>query len=106
MEDWKDEVSKNEDDELSSIFTGDDDMLKEILEQYSEIEILKADGFDNAVIGIALDFTEPRLIYSVSKCLRILEQDMEDIDALEHFTYNVSGGYVGEKTPIWCWDIN
>jgi hypothetical protein len=25
-------------------------------------------------------------------------------DAMEHFTYNVSGGWIGEKTPIWCWD--
>jgi len=30
---------------------------------------------------------------------------MDETDAMEHFTYNVSGGYVGEKTPIWCWDI-
>lgn len=45
-----------------------------------------------------------RLIYSVSKCLEILERDMDSTDALEYFTFNVSGAYVGEKTPIWCWD--
>jgi len=78
--------------------------LDEIIEHNPDSEILKADGFDDAVIGIATDFTEPRLIYSVTKCLEILEKDMSAIDALEHFTYNVSGSYVGEKTPIWCWD--
>jgi hypothetical protein len=26
-------------------------------------------------------------------------------DALDHFGYNVSGSYVGEKTPIWCEDM-
>ena len=45
-----------------------------------------------------------RLIYSVSKCLEILQKDMNEIDAMEYFTYNISGAYVGEKTPIWCWD--
>jgi hypothetical protein len=81
-------------------------MLDSIVEEYgdSEEEIVIADGFDEAVIGIATDFTEPRIIYSVSKCLEILERDMDELEAFEHFTYNVSGGYVGEQTPIWCWD--
>ena len=78
-------------------------MLKNIIENYPEEEFLKADGFDDAIIGIE----EPsmRLIYSVSKCLEILRVDMSEEDALEHFYYNVSGSYVGEKTPIWCVDM-
>lgn len=32
------------------------------------------------------------------------EDELDEIDALEHFTFNVSGSYVGDKTPIWCWD--
>jgi hypothetical protein len=82
-------------------------ILDDIVEQYgdTETEIVIADGYDEAVIGIATDFTEPRIIYSVSKCLEILERDMDELEAFEHFTYNVSGGYVGEQTPIWCWDI-
>jgi len=77
-------------------------MIEQILEQYYDEEFLKVDGFDDAIIGI--EENEMRLIYSVSKCLKILEQDMNDLDAMEYFTYNVSGAYVGEKTPIWCWD--
>ena len=77
-------------------------MLKGIVEQYYDEEILVADGFDAAIIGI--DETSMRLIYSVSKALSILEEDMSELDAMEHFTYNVSGSYVGVKTPIWCWD--
>jgi len=79
-------------------------ILDTIVENYEDEELLKADGFDDAVIGIATDFTEPRLVYSVKKCLAILEKDMNETDAMEHFTYNVSGGYVGDKTPIWVWD--
>jgi|TARA_B110000259_G_scaffold182889_1_gene227226 hypothetical protein len=78
------------------------DVLTGILENYEDEEIMTADGFDYAVIGIELP--SMRLIYSVTKCLSILMQDMEEIDAIEHFNYNVSGGYVGELTPIWCWD--
>tara|TARA_R100000995_G_scaffold66643_1_gene35389 strand:+ start:2245 stop:2487 length:243 start_codon:yes stop_codon:yes gene_type:complete len=77
-------------------------MLEQIIEQYYEDEFLKADGFDDAVIGV--EENEMRLIYSVAKCIEILKIEMTEEDALEHFTYNVSGSYVGEKTPIWCWD--
>jgi sRNA-binding carbon storage regulator CsrA len=77
-------------------------MLEEILERYSEEELLIADGFNDAIIGI--DENSLRIIYSVTKCIEILMKDMSEEDALEYFSYNVSGAYVGEKTPIWCED--
>jgi len=77
-------------------------MLESIVEHYEGEELLKADGFDDAVIGI--DEKTMRLIYSVSKCLDILKKEMNEEDTIEHFLYNVSGSYVGEKTHIWCWD--
>jgi hypothetical protein len=79
-------------------------MLEQIIDYYYETDFLKADGFDAAVIGI--DEGTMRLIYSVSKCIDILvkDQEMDYEDALEYFSYNVSGAYVGEKTPIWCND--
>ena len=77
-------------------------MIDRILEWFPEDEILKADGFDDAIIGI--DETSMRLIYSVSKCIEILSQDMDEEDAVEYFEFNVAGAYVGEKTPIWCRD--
>ena len=78
-------------------------MLDSIIENFGEEEILKADGFDDAIIGI--DQNSIRLVYSVSKCLKILMEDMDEEDAIEFFSYNVSEAYVGEKTPIWCWDL-
>ena len=77
-------------------------MIDRILEWFPEDEILKADGFDDAIIGI--DETSMRLIYSVSKCIEILSQDMDEEDAVEYFEFNVAGAYFGEKTPIWCRD--
>lgn len=75
--------------------------LSKIVEQYPDENILKADGFDGAVIGYCIDRGEFRLVYSEDKCIDILMRDMSEIDAIEYFDYNVSGSYVGPKTPIW-----
>lgn len=77
-------------------------MIDEIIEQYAEETFLKADGFDKAIIGV--EEKTMKLIYSVSKCLDILCEDMSQEDAIEHFEFNVKGSYIGEKTPIWCED--
>ena len=79
-------------------------ILTEIIERYDDEEFFKADGFDDAVIGVCN--ISRRLIYSYKKCLDILidEEGMSEIDALEHLSYNVINAYVGEKTPIWCID--
>ena len=79
-------------------------MLKGIVEYFQDEEILKADGFDDAVIGI--DIGTMRLIYSVTRCVEILIVGGMDMnDAIEYFDFNVRGSYVGEKTPIWCDDM-
>jgi hypothetical protein len=74
-----------------------------IIENYPDEEILSADGFDDAIIGV--EESSMRLIYSVSKCIEILINDgMNEEEAFEFFDYNVAGAYMGEKTPIWCYD--
>lgn len=80
-------------------------MIDKILEYYSndDIPFLRANGFDDAIIGV--DEKSFKLIYSVSKCIEILKKDMSEEEALEYFDFNVASAYVGEKTPIWCYDI-
>tara|TARA_B100000927_G_scaffold107064_1_gene86587 strand:+ start:6391 stop:6675 length:285 start_codon:yes stop_codon:yes gene_type:complete len=80
-------------------------LLKGIINYYEDEEFLKADGFDDAVIGV--DESTLRLIYSTTKCVEILieRDDMEFDEALEYFDFNVRGAYMGEKTPIWCEDM-
>ena len=77
-------------------------MIQNILDYFEDEIFLKADGFDEAIIGV--DETTMRLIYSVKKCIEILMKDMSEEDALEYFNFNVSGSHIGEKTPIWCMD--
>jgi hypothetical protein len=76
-----------------------------LLQVLQDEEILTADGFDDAIIGFCENTY--RVIYSVSKCIEILmADDMTDEEAMEYFSFNMSGAYVGEKTPIWCNDID
>jgi hypothetical protein len=79
-------------------------MLEQLLEYFEEEEFLKADGFDEAVIGV--EESSMRLIYSVTKCLEILvtNEEMSLEEAIEYFDFNVRSAYVGDKTPIWCED--
>jgi|TARA_R110002110_G_scaffold48679_1_gene144963 hypothetical protein len=78
-------------------------MIDRIMEWFPEEEIVLADGFDKAIIGVSNN--DMRVIYSKSLCIDILmSQGMDEDEALEYFEYNVSGAYVGEKTPIWCLD--
>ena len=80
-------------------------ILKGILNYYEDEELLLADGFDDAVIGV--DESTMRIIYSSSRSIEILiERDnMTPDEALEYFDYNVKGAYIGDKTPIWCEDM-
>ena len=70
--------------------------------------MLKADGFDEAIIGYTYDMVaqEERLIYSVEKCIEILMQDnMDYLEAREYLDFNTIGAYVGKQTPIFLEDI-
>ena len=74
-----------------------DTELKELIE---DNECILADGFDNAIVGVSQG-VNPVVIYDVSLCIDVLvKQGMSHEDALEFFDFNVSGSYVGEKTPI------
>lgn len=69
-------------------------------------EILKADGFDEAIIGT--DYRTDRVIYSIRKCIRILmrRDNMTYEEALEYLEFNTLCAYVGEGTPIFLNDID
>ena len=79
-------------------------MLDKIINAYPDEEFLIADDFDSAIIGV--DEKSMKLIYSVKKCIELLiiDQLMTEEESIEYFEYNVSGSYMGEKTPIWCYD--
>ena len=76
-------------------------MDKEELQlQLKDNECLLADGFDSALIGIT-DGLNSVAVYDSNLCIELLiKEGMSEIDAIEHFYYNVAGSYVGDKTPV------
>ncbi len=77
-----------------------------IIEYYSDHDdegILFADGLDDAIIGICP--ASLRVVYSRSKVIEILAQDMSIEEAVDFAEYNTFNAYVGERTPIWVEDF-
>lgn len=75
-------------------------MKQQIIDYYQDEIFLFLDGYDDAIIGI--DENSMLVIYSVDIMLNQLEKDMSEEEALEYFSFNIEGAYMGEKTPIYC----
>lgn len=69
-------------------------------EKYPDIEILLADGFENAFLGVGQQFNTFFAIYDRNKCIDILSEEMSPDEAVEYFDFNVTGAYVGKNTPV------
>jgi hypothetical protein len=70
---------------------------------YEDEKILRCDGFDEEVIGIAHPISgQPVLAYDRDAIIdRLVSRDgMSEIDASEHFDFNIGGAYMGPGTPI------
>lgn len=65
-------------------------------------DALFADGFEDALIGPAQQFTKICAAYDYEKCIQVLvtRDGMSQDEAEEFFNFNVTGAYVGECTPI------
>ena len=60
---------------------------------------IKADGFDQAIIGV--DIIAERIVYCKQKMVEILTQEMDEDEAIEFLEFNTWNAYVGEHTPIY-----
>ena len=74
-------------------------MLMQIAEEEG---MLLYDGFDDAIIGIASRCGENTVLaYDIDKIIEIL-MDRDDLsyeEALEYYSFNMEGSYMGESTP-------
>lgn len=77
------------------------DEIKEWISEQNP-EALFADGFEDALIGSAEQFSKVCAAYDYNACIRILKDrdGMSEDEAVEFFSFNVTGAYVGEFTPI------
>ena len=71
-----------------------------ISEEYPDL--LKADGLDDAIIGVVQRMGIQAICYDEDKVIEILmERDSMTLEeAIEYFDFNIAGAWVGDSTPF------
>jgi len=69
----------------------------------SSEDLLFADGYDDAIIGVTVGFDNSRVVYDIQKMIEICMDDgnISYDEAEEWLEYNTFGAYVGTDTPIY-----
>jgi len=69
-------------------------------------EMIKADGFDDCIVGV--DLMKRRIAYSKQKMVEqlVLMDGMSWEEAVEYLEFNTWSAYVGEHTPIYLDDYD
>jgi hypothetical protein len=65
--------------------------------------LLFADGYDEAILGIGVRNGEEIVVYDAAKIARILSRrDGMTTDEVEEFMeYNIIGAWMGDRTPLY-----
>lgn len=73
-------------------------MTREELDAYSDatgIELVVADGHDNAIVGVVRRFNDTFVLYDTEKVIKNLMADgMTHEEAVEFFEFNIVGAHV------------
>ena len=80
-----------------------DEINEWLIETYPDENVMLADGFEDAFIGIVSGVQqEPVACYDRARCIAILSarDGMTEEDAEEFFAFNVEGAWVGDRTPV------
>lgn len=83
----------------------------DLVELTDDPDLLFADGFDDAILGVATRCGQPTIVvYDREKCVEIVQAQMGTYrsgpdgfqgDAEEFFSFNVEGSWVGPRTPAY-----
>ena len=78
------------------------DSTRELLQSQYDQELLFADGFDGAIIGVSANIGIVRVVFWIVKMLDVLiEEGEEYLSAREYLEYNTLNAWVGKRTPIY-----
>jgi hypothetical protein len=77
-------------------------ILEQITEEHPDETFLYPTGFEDCVVGVEMD--NLILVMDANKIIDklITEDDMTEIDAIEHFDYNIAGSK-GEGFPMYIY---
>lgn len=75
---------------------------EDIVDAIGDEDLLFMDGYDDCIIGICQSFGQAiKIAYSTNKIIqKLMEGGCTNEEAVEFFEYNMVGGYVGERTPV------
>ena len=81
------------------------EFINNFADLHDDEEILRIDGFDEACVGWTSSWSgnerPMRLVYDESKMIEILmQQGMDETEALEYYDFNIAGAYLGINTPV------
>lgn len=68
-------------------------------------DVLIADGFDKAIMGIVERFgMNPVVLYNKNKCINIMikRDGMTESEAIDFYYYNIVGAHMGDYTPCFA----
>ena len=68
-------------------------------------DVLIADGFDKAIMGIVERFgMNPVVLYNKNKCINIMikRDGMTESGAIDFYYYNIVGAHMGDYTPCFA----
>ena len=73
-----------------------------LTKQYNDDELLFADGFDEAIIGITLG-TLNRVVYDARMMATklVMDHKMDYPEAWEYLDFNTFQAHIGERTPVY-----
>jgi len=80
---------------------------EELVEHFGD-DLLFADSFDNAIIGVAVGNDSGRVVYDTGQMVEILvqEESFTEETAWEFLEFNTFCAYVGEQTPIYVTKVD
>lgn len=77
-------------------------LREHLTDRYGDEDMLFADGFDDAIIGVTTFLV---VAYDANKVVQILQDEngWDHDEAVEYAEHNIFSAYVGEKTPMFVW---
>ena len=77
--------------------------LREKLVEHFGDDLLFADSFDDAIVGVAVGNDSGRVVYDAKQMVDILaqEENFTEETAWEFLEFNTFCAYVGKRTPLY-----
>lgn len=79
--------------------------MDNLIEKIKDLEIVTADGLDDAIVGIGEQSGVSVAIYSTKKTIEaLMSQGMDHGEACEFYDFNIACAYVGQGMPVFIDD--